>query len=129
MQAAAYLRLRSELRGSYAKVLLKGQPTVVAAPGYALLINTVGSSDVAVAGMGDQMAGVIGAMMAAGLAPRDAAAVGLFYSGRAADLANRGRALSPRDVTEHLAAAFADAGPAQSSLALPFVTFDQPERW
>ena len=111
-----------------ATVLLKGQPTVVAAPGQPLLINTVGSSDVAVAGMGDQLAGVIGAMLAAGLSPRDAAAVGLFYSGRAADIASRGRALSPRDVTEHLAAAFNDAGPAQSSLELPFVTFDQPER-
>jgi ADP-dependent NAD(P)H-hydrate dehydratase / NAD(P)H-hydrate epimerase len=112
-----------------ATVLLKGQPTVVAAPGQPLLINTVGSSDVAVAGMGDQLAGVVGAMLAAGLSPRDAAAVGLFFSGRAADLANKGRALSPRDVTDHLAAAFADAGPAQSALEFPFITFDQPERW
>ncbi|HET9439412.1 MAG TPA: NAD(P)H-hydrate dehydratase [Longimicrobiales bacterium] len=111
-----------------AVVLLKGQPSVVAAANQPLLINTVGSSDVAVAGMGDQLSGVIGALLAAGLAPRDAAAVGLFYSGRAADLAARGRALSPRDVTDHLAAAFADAGPAESPLGLPFITFDQPER-
>jgi ADP-dependent NAD(P)H-hydrate dehydratase / NAD(P)H-hydrate epimerase len=112
-----------------ATVLLKGQPTVVAAVGQPLLINTVGSSDVAVAGMGDQLAGVVGAMLAAGLPPRDAAAVGLFYSGRAADIAAKGRALSPRDVTDHLAAAFSDAGPRQSPLDLPFITFDQPARW
>jgi ADP-dependent NAD(P)H-hydrate dehydratase / NAD(P)H-hydrate epimerase len=112
-----------------ATVLLKGQPSVVAARGQPLLINTVGSSDVAVAGMGDQLAGVIGAMLAAGVQPREAGALGLFYSGRAADIAGKGRALSPRDVTDHLAAAFADPGPAQSSLDLPFITFDQSARW
>ncbi|HEY0809090.1 MAG TPA: NAD(P)H-hydrate dehydratase, partial [Longimicrobiales bacterium] len=62
---------------SGAVVLLKGQPSIVAAPSQALLINSVGSSDFAVAGMGDQLSGVIGAMLAAGLSPRDAAAVGL----------------------------------------------------
>jgi NAD(P)H-hydrate epimerase len=112
-----------------AVVLLKGQPSIVAAPGQPLLINSVGSSDFAVAGMGDQLAGVIGAMLAAGLTPREAAAVGLFYSGRAGDIAAKGRALSPRDVTDHLAAAFADPGPAESPLGLPFITFDQPARW
>jgi ADP-dependent NAD(P)H-hydrate dehydratase / NAD(P)H-hydrate epimerase len=112
-----------------AVVLLKGQPSVVAAVGQPLLINSVGSSDFAVAGMGDQLSGVIGAMLAAGLDARNAAAVGLFYSGRAGDIAQRGRALTPTDVTEHLAPAFADAGPQQSSLGLPFITFDQPQRW
>jgi ADP-dependent NAD(P)H-hydrate dehydratase / NAD(P)H-hydrate epimerase len=112
-----------------AVVLLKGQPSIVAGPGESMLINSVGSSDFAVAGMGDQLAGVVGAMLAAGLAPRDAAAVGLFYSGRAGDIAGKGRALSPRDVTDHLATAFADPGPAESPLGLPFITFDQPARW
>jgi hydroxyethylthiazole kinase-like uncharacterized protein yjeF len=111
-----------------ATVLLKGQPTLIAARGRPLLINTVGSSDVAVAGMGDQLSGVVGAMLAAGMPPREAAATGLFYSGRAADIAAQGRALSPRDVSDRLAAAFADPGPAESSLALPFITFDQPPR-
>ena len=112
-----------------AVVLLKGQPSLVAAPRKPLLINSVGSSDVAVAGMGDQLSGVVGAMLAAGVAAREAAATGLFFGGRAADLAHKGRALSPRDVTDHLAAAFANPGPDRSSLELPFITFDQPERW
>lgn len=112
-----------------AVVLLKGQPSVIAAPGRPLLINSVGSSDVAVAGMGDQLSGVIGALLAAGVPAREAAATGLFSSGRAADYAAKGRALTPRDVTDHLAAAFADPGPAASALELPFITFDQPERW
>ncbi|MBI4410678.1 MAG: NAD(P)H-hydrate dehydratase [Gemmatimonadetes bacterium] len=110
-------------------VLLKGAPSVVAAPGEPALINTVGSSDLASAGMGDQLAGTIGAFLAAGAPPRIAAALGLFYSGRAADLAARGRALTPRDVADHLDRAFAAPGPTESSLGLAFVTFDQPPRW
>lgn len=112
-----------------AAVLLKGQPSVVATKHEPALINTVGSSDFAVAGMGDQLAGVIGALLAAGLSPRDAAAVGLYYSGRAGDLAALGRALTPADVTNQLAEAFASAGAQTSTLDLPFVIFDQPARW
>ena len=67
-------------------VLLKGAPSVVAAPDEPVLVNTVGSSDLAAAGMGDQLAGVIGALLAAGNDARTSAALGLFYSGRAADL-------------------------------------------
>jgi NAD(P)H-hydrate epimerase len=112
-----------------ATVLLKGQPTVVAQRGQPVLINSVGSSDFAVAGMGDQLSGVIGAMLAAGLDPRTAAGVGLFYGGRAGDIANLGRSLTPEDVTEHLARAFAQPGPQASALGFPFITFDQPARW
>jgi NAD(P)H-hydrate epimerase len=110
-------------------VVLKGQPSVIATPGAPVLINTVGSSDLARAGMGDQLAGVITALLAAGMSAREAAALGLFYSGRAADLAARGRSLGPRDVSEWLDRAFADPGPPATPLGLPFVTFDQPARW
>ena len=68
-------------------------------------------------------------MLAAGLEPRDAAGIGLFFSGRAGDIANLGRSLTPTDVTEHLARAFAQPGPATSPLGFPFITFDQPPRW
>ena len=112
-----------------AVVLLKGQPSVVAQSKQPLLINSVGSSDFAVAGMGDQLAGVIGAMLAAGLPPRAAAAVGLFYSGRAGDLADLGRSLTPTDVTDHMAKAFVHPAPHSPPLGLPFITFDQPPRW
>src|SRR5690606_31458369 len=109
-------------------VLLKGAPSVVAAPGEPVMVNTVGSSDLAKAGMGDQLAGVIGALLAAGHDARTGAALGLFYSGRAADLAARGRSLSPLDVSEHLHRAFAAPGARRPPLGLPFVTFDQPPR-
>jgi NAD(P)H-hydrate epimerase len=125
--------------------LLKGMPSVVAAPAAPVLINTVGSSDLARAGMGDQLAGVIAAFLAALGAvrgatesvphaaaistARDAAGLGLFYAGRAADLAARGRSLSPRDLSGHLGLAFRSPGPADPPIGLPFITFDQPARW
>jgi NAD(P)H-hydrate epimerase len=125
--APAAARLAADRFGCV--VLLKGLPSLVAAPGEPLLVNTVGSSDVAAAGMGDQLTGVIGAFLAAGLGARDAAAAGLFYSARAADLAALGRSLGPRDVAAHLHSAFGDPGAACSPTGFPFVTFDQPERW
>jgi ADP-dependent NAD(P)H-hydrate dehydratase / NAD(P)H-hydrate epimerase len=110
-------------------VLLKGQPSMVAAPDGTLLVNTTGSSDVATAGMGDQLSGIVGALMAGGQQPLPAAAAGLFLSGRAADLCAMGPALTPADVSARLGEALADPGPRVSTLGLPFVTFDQPQRW
>lgn len=118
-------------------VVLKGMPSVVAAPGAPVLINTVGSSDLARAGMGDQLAGVIAAQLAAGSVGgaergslgRTAAGLGLFYSGRAAALAGLGRSLGPRDVSAQLSRAFVDPGATASPLGLPFITFDQSPRW
>ena len=110
-------------------VLLKGQPSLVATPEGALYVNTTGSSDLASAGMGDHLAGVIGALLAGGSAPLEAACLGLFLSGRAADIAALGRSLSPRDASGHLTAALAAPGLERSALELPFVTFDQPPRW
>jgi NAD(P)H-hydrate epimerase len=109
-------------------VLLKGQPSLIALPDGRLLVNSVGSSDTAAAGMGDQLAGTIGALLAGGHEPVLAAALGLFLSGRAADLAGMGRSLTPDDVSERLAAAISDPGPLESPLGLPFVTFDQSVR-
>jgi hydroxyethylthiazole kinase-like uncharacterized protein yjeF len=110
-------------------VVLKGQPTLVAAPDGRLLINSAGSSDLAAGGVGDQLSGVIGAFLAAGAGPLEAAGAGLYYSARAADLAARGRSLGPREISEHFHLALARPGAARSSLHLPFVTFDQPPRW
>lgn len=109
-------------------VLLKGQPSLVAMPDGRLLVNSVGSSDVATAGMGDQLAGTVGALLAGGHDPERAAALGLFLGGRAADLAALGRSLTPGDVSDRLVEAMAVPGPTASSLDLPFITFDQPER-
>lgn len=106
-------------------VLLKGAPSVVASPGTVALVSSTGSSAAAAGGSGDVLAGVCGAMLAAGLAPREALAVGLFYAGRAAELGpSRGR--SSLQLTESLGAAFQNPGAAEP--ALPFILFDQPPR-
>ncbi len=110
-------------------VLLKGQPSIVATPDAPLLVNSVGSSDLATAGMGDHLSGAIGALLGAGLAASDAAAVGLYLSSRAADLARRGPSLLPGDVAEAYPLAWARPGAGRSGLDLPFVLFDQPPRW
>ncbi len=112
-----------------AVVLLKGQPSIVAARDRPLLLNTVGSSDLATAGMGDHLSGAVGALLGAGLDARDAAAAGLFLASRAADIACRGPALLSGDVAAAYPEAWARPGAAVSDLALPFVLFDQPPRW
>jgi ADP-dependent NAD(P)H-hydrate dehydratase / NAD(P)H-hydrate epimerase len=112
-----------------AVVLLKGTPSVVATPGRPVLVAGTGSSDLATAGMGDQLGAAAAAFLAAGVEPATAAGLALFYGGRAAELAGRGRALTPSDVADAFHLAFRNPGPARSSLELPFVLFDQPASW
>lgn len=104
-------------------VLLKGAPSMVAAPGEPTLVNPTGHSGVATGGMGDTLAGVAGALLAVGLPPREAAALALFYAGRAAELAGRGRGLLPRDVAEALPSALLGRGE-QPPTPLPAVLWE-----
>jgi NAD(P)H-hydrate epimerase len=90
-----------------AVVLLKGVPTVVADPDGTLLTIAAGNPGLATGGSGDVLSGLIGAFLAAGLAPLHAAALGAQALGRAADLAARrtsARSMRPMDVV----AAFPD---------------------
>jgi NAD(P)H-hydrate epimerase len=105
-------------------VLLKGAPSLVASDGAPVLVDTQGSSDLALAGMGDVLTGVCGALLAQGLDPRSAGALGLYLSGRAAALAGRGKGLMPADVLRWLPEAVGERGAGSDDLDLPFVTFD-----
>lgn len=92
-------------------LLLKGSRTVVAEKGRPLSYNSTGNPGMATGGMGDVLTGVCGALLGAKLAPRDAARVGAWVCGRAAELAIfRGRAseesLLPSDLLDHLGLAF-----------------------
>lgn len=69
-----------------AVVLLKGSTTVVAAPGGPVLLSTAGSPRLATAGTGDVLSGVIGAFLARGVEPHQAAALAAHVHGRAAEL-------------------------------------------
>ena len=68
--------------------LLKGRHTLVADPGGRVAVTTTGVPWLAVAGAGDVLAGVIGALLASGLSAFDAAAVGSWLHGAAATYAS-----------------------------------------
>lgn len=109
-------------------VLLKGAPSLVAAPREPVLASAAGHSGIAAGGMGDTLAGAIGALLAAGCPPRDATALGIFVAGRAAERAGLGRSLLPRDVAEALPGAIAAlADPPRQGL--PEVLFSLPAPW
>jgi NAD(P)H-hydrate epimerase len=106
-------------------VLLKGAPSLVASPTGGLLVDTVGSSDLAAAGMGDVLSGVIAGFLAQGSGAREAAALGLHTSGRAAVRASLGPSLTPEDVVAHLPDALKEEGEGTTELDFPFLLFDQ----
>ena len=81
-----------------AVVLLKGRHSLTAAPDGRVRVTTSGTPWLAVAGSGDVLAGVVGSLLAAGLAPFDAASVGSWLHGAAAVLAGRGGPVTPEGV-------------------------------
>ncbi|MEE6135132.1 NAD(P)H-hydrate dehydratase [Mycobacterium sp. 050128] len=69
-----------------ATVLLKGNVTVIADPGGPVYLNPAGQSWAATAGSGDVLSGMIGALLAAGLKPAEAAAAAAYVHSHAAAL-------------------------------------------
>lgn len=86
-------------------VLLKGRHTLVATPEGRVRATTTGTPWLATAGAGDVLGGVIGALLAAGLTPYDAASVGSWLHGAAATLAAHRGPLVAGDVARALPAA------------------------
>ena len=87
-----------------AVVVLKGAGTVVAED-MRLAVCAAGNPGMAVGGMGDVLAGLIGALMAQGRAPAQAAACGVQAHALAADrvaTARGARGLLPTDVIDAL---------------------------
>jgi NAD(P)H-hydrate epimerase len=68
-------------------VVLKGSRTVVAAPNGQSAINLTGGPWLATAGTGDVLSGMVGALLARGMAPFEGAAAAVHLHGRAADVA------------------------------------------
>ncbi len=70
-------------------VVLKGARTVVAAPDGELSIVPTGNPGMATGGTGDTLTGLVGALLAQRMEPRDAARAGAYLHGLAGDLAAR----------------------------------------
>jgi hydroxyethylthiazole kinase-like uncharacterized protein yjeF len=81
-----------------AVVLLKGRHTLVAAPDGRVRVSTSGVPWLATAGSGDVLAGLCGALLAAGLDPFDAGSVGAWLHGAAAVHAGNGGPVTAPDV-------------------------------
>lgn len=92
-------------------LLFKGSRTIVAERGRALSYNTTGNPGMATGGMGDVLTGVCAGLLGQGLSLYDAARVGAWLCGRAAEIAifngtQTEQSLLPRDVLNHLGDAF-----------------------
>jgi NAD(P)H-hydrate epimerase len=92
LSAAQIQEQRIEVARNFSKkygllVVLKGARTVVAAPSGQVSVNTTGNAGMAAGGMGDVLTGAIGALIAQGHTPRQAAVLGSYLHGRAGDIA------------------------------------------
>lgn len=99
--------VRAAAAATAAVVVLKGADSIVAAPDSRAVINDNAPPDLAVAGAGDVLSGIIAALLAQGLAPFSAAAAAVWLHGRAASLAGPG--LLAEDLSAFLPAAAAEA--------------------
>lgn len=102
VEAAPLAHVREAARRFQAVVLLKGRRTLVAEPEGRVWANATGVPWLATAGAGDVLAGLVGALVAAGLPPFEAAAVGAWLHGAAATLAGAGGPLVAGDVAQAL---------------------------
>jgi len=85
--AAAWETVTRYARAHRCVLVLKGAPTLVAAPDGEVWVNPTGNAGMATGGTGDALTGVIAALLGQGLPPADAARLGVYLHGLAGDLA------------------------------------------
>jgi NAD(P)H-hydrate epimerase len=105
-------------------LVLKGTRTLVTERGRAFFINTTGNPGLSTGGSGDTLSGIIAGLLAQGLAALDAARLGVWIHGHAADLvlAERGceEGLTPTMLSHHLGPALVSLR-AQAEVRFPLV--------
>jgi hydroxyethylthiazole kinase-like uncharacterized protein yjeF len=106
----AHVRALAEQAG--AVTLLKGSRTVIAQPGGRLFVNVTGSPILATAGTGDVLTGMIGGLLARGVAPLESAAAAAYLHGLAGQFAGRdlGEGALAGDVLERVPEAVVHVG-------------------
>lgn len=90
-------------------VLLKGRPSQVFRPDGGRTMNPTGNHGLATGGSGDVLSGLVASFIAQGLAPQDAASLGAFVHGLAADIAasrSSPRSLLPTETARTIGRAF-----------------------
>ena len=86
------LQLTGELAARWNVVLmLKGSPSLIAAPDGRVFINPTGDDALARGGSGDVLTGLVGGLLAQGLGALEAALLGAYIHGQAGTVAARGR--------------------------------------
>jgi NAD(P)H-hydrate epimerase len=116
VQADRPAAARALAERSGAVAVLKGARTLIAAPEGSLWINPTGGPGLATGGTGDVLAGVIGGLLAQGLAPLDAARLGVYLHGAAGDLGPRAGGLAG-EVAERIPAAWSTLAAGQPDAA------------
>jgi NAD(P)H-hydrate epimerase len=87
VQADRVAAARALAKRAAAVAVLKGYRTIVADPSGTAFINPTGNPGMASAGMGDALTGLIAGLIAQELDPLDAAVLGVYLHGLAADIA------------------------------------------
>jgi ADP-dependent NAD(P)H-hydrate dehydratase / NAD(P)H-hydrate epimerase len=85
-----------------AVVLLKGSATVVADPDGTAFVNATGTPELATAGTGDVLSGILGALLATGTPPAETAAAAAHLHGRAGQVASEAGPLVAGDLVRRL---------------------------
>jgi hydroxyethylthiazole kinase-like uncharacterized protein yjeF len=85
VQASRLAVARQLAADARAVVVLKGARTLVAAPDGRVLLNATACGALATGGSGDVLTGVIGALLAQGLGPLEAAAAAVYVHGAAGE--------------------------------------------
>lgn len=105
--------VREFVKNCPATLLLKGSRTLISQKGSPIWCNSTGTPAMAGGGQGDLLSGVIGAALARGMPPMEAAALSAWVCGRAAEIAmaeggESEESLTPSDVARFLGRAFQD---------------------
>jgi len=106
-------RVRSEARKAGVSILYKGPPVVIAAASGECCVCNRGTSALATAGSGDVLSGILVALLARGMSPFDAAALGSWIqaeAGREASCNVWVQSVIASDILNHIAKQFLRLG-------------------